>query len=351
MSTKIFNLDNKFDNGSIVKSKAELDEQKKKRSFEQETGIHIDENSKTEHQNLLGYQRTIEHMCGFYDLINYVSKSLNEASKVDFKKNIIYLDSLASQSFFMGKAFYYKYKMIKKGKPIERVIQYNPFITCKYDFIHFINWSVIYIYKNYLYFTASHQEVESTDYKDIPTFSLAVYCDSEIKFEEIFGGYNKVDLRKIKFEIGHELTRKRDVSVSTDLVIYEEQDLLENYDFDEVAIPVIEDKNVEKTIPLVFLNDDNAYLIENLTSQKEKADMEKLASIMNRSVDENMGKYHSPYKALYAAYKYVDGAKEITIDNKITESTDKEKAESFEYLWDYLEQVREEEFLKQQENR
>ena len=44
--------------------------------------------------------------------------------------------------------------------------------------------------------------------------------------------------------------------------------------------------------------------------------MEKLASIMNRSVDENMGKYHSPYKALYAAYKYVDGAKEITIDNK-----------------------------------
>ena len=251
----------------------------------------INNNVKNSEDDLSDYQKTIEHLFGFYECVNYISNQLYHAANIKIEKNIIYLDSIASKDFFMGdgnQIVNVVYKNIKgKRERIEE--KCNPFLTCKYDFLHFVNWEFAYIYKNRLYLIANNKNVNSPFYSHLKYFGLSIYCDDASKFD-IFKNTNYLDLRTIKFAVERIYT--------DDAIEYDTEEFTE-----EISM-FVEDQYIEKTIRCMVLNDKNAHLINSFSDKEFKEEHEKYTSLIkNGNIDRKFGKYDLQYGSIKQFYQ------------------------------------------------
>ena len=251
----------------------------------------IKTNVKTSNSELFNYQKTLEHLFGFYECINYISDKLYHASHVKIDKNIIYLDSIASKDFFMGDGSQIKNIVYKKEKGrrirVEEIC--NPFITCKYDFFSFIDWECAYIYQNYLYLIANNKQVNSPYYSHLKYFGLAIYCDNIDKFE-IFKNSNYLDLRTLKFQVNR---------------IYEDpiDELDDSEDFTEEITMFLEDRFIEKSIKCMILNSKNSHLINTFSNKEFEMEHEKFTRLIkDNNVDRKFGRYNIQFGSMNEFY-------------------------------------------------
>lgn len=266
--SKFFDFDNE-------QTKREKQIKRDLRKAEETGKLSIQDNA-VDSSKLNNYEKCLEHMSGMYDCMNLVSKYLNVGADILFEKNIIYLDRLSSSDFYIHPAFTKRYiRTQQSGKEVESEQKYNPFICCKYDFFARIDWARAYVYGNYLYFVAENKKVESVTYRDIKHFTLAIYCDNPEKMN-IFTNQEFIDIRLIKMDV------------------FEDED--DNGEETQLIDTSWEENYAEKTIPIMVLNEENAYLVES-TYQKE-FDQEReayLAFMRTRSedLDKTMGQYDS----------------------------------------------------------
>lgn len=260
----IFDLNNIFDDNDIGQKKQKQNEiEIKSVNIADTAAIH---------------QKTLEHFCGFYDMINFMNKKIYASSQLRIENNIVFLDEIASRDFFLSPAISYKKHVRQYNKKTEQteiiVIEENqaPFITCKYDFIHWVQWEHAYVHDHYLYLVAAPKKTGSQNLSSLNYFILAIYCDNISKFSCLYGK-DTLDFRKIKFHTEE----------------YED----ENGDEQERAIMYVEDRYVEQSIGLTYLNDDNIQLLYQYNEKEMKAAQEHYKSIFNLSsdgIDKMMGK-------------------------------------------------------------
>lgn len=225
------------------------------------------------------YEKMLEHMCGVYDCINLISKHMNVGAQIKMEDNAIYLDRLSSVDFYMHDGFVEKFEFIdRSGKPIKKENKANPFVVCKYDFFYQIDWTQVYIYKDRMYFVAAPKSINSVSYRNFKYFTLSIFCDVASKMD-IFKGYSHIDLRKIKLDV--------------------EEDEDENGNEIQHITPRWEQNYVEKSIPLMILNDENQHLIKRYSEAEFQEERQKyLDFIANKDIDSAIGKYNVQYASL-----------------------------------------------------
>lgn len=237
-------------------------------------------------EELKKHQKVMEHMTGFYDLIFFVSKMKKMGAKIEIDKNIIKLDSIASNYFYMIPSFTHKYKIFKKGKPENKIVEYNPSITCIYDFIHLIDWEICYIYNDYMYLVAPPKTSDTEQLNNIRHFILAVQCNMPEKFN-IFQKKSYVDFRKIKFNI------------IEDEVYDDDDELIEQI---QMAKMTVEENYVEKTIKCMILDERTKYLINNHNSKLMEQEHQTYNKLINSPQGEQIGKFLKQFNGAYQFY-------------------------------------------------
>lgn len=244
------------------------------------------ENNINAEEELKSHQKILEHYTGFYDLIKFINKMKYQGANIKIEKNIIYLDSIASSHFFMINGFERKYHNYKTKKT--KIQSFPPSITCKYDFIHLINWEAAYIYKEYLYLVASRKPSNTVQFKNINHFTLAIMCNMPEKFK-MFENSNQLDFRKIKFDYDE------DEDEQGNIIQYGKLKVEENY--------------VEKSIKCMILNEKNKDIIYENNEKQIKQELDKYQKLLSSKVDEKVGKYMNQFLGAFQFY-------EINIDNK-----------------------------------
>lgn len=233
------------------------------------------------------YQKTLEHLFGFYECINFISKQKRYGANIKIDKNIIYLDSIASKDFFMsdGKQIKtIKYEM-EKGKKVMKTYPVNPFITCIYDFFHLIDWACAYIYKNHLYLIANNKSVNSPHYSHLKYFGLAIYCDNIDKFK-IFNETEFLDLRSMKYLVDD---------------IYEDPDDEYSEVSEEVTL-YVEENHIEKQLRCMVLNSNNSHLIHSFSEKEFEQEHNKFSKIIKTNPDKAMGRFNLQYSGMREFY-------------------------------------------------
>lgn len=232
-------------------------------------------------ENLAEYNVILEHMVGTYDFVKYLSKEVYQSSHLQIKDNCVFLDAIASSNFYMIPAWEKKYKKRERnGKIVEKVDKFNPSITCKHDFIHFVDWKKAYVYGNRLYLLASNRSLNTKSYRDMSYFSIAIECDMVDKMK-IFDGHDFLDFRKIKFarEIDYVEKRDEDGVVMTNRygdVLYEEVDRDTMF---------VENRYIEKSIPLKVLNNNELHLLSEYADEQFFKDREKYLSSVTQNTE------------------------------------------------------------------
>lgn len=263
-------------------------------------------------------QSILEHMCGSYDLINFINNELNTASNLKIEDNIIYLDYLSSKKFFIGPSFEEKYNATifvkdehgnksKKRKEVVKV--HNPFITCQYDFIHLVDWKIAYVYGDYLYLMANRKNVNSNSYKSMDNYCLAILCDNPNKFNAL-RDFNTLDFRKMIFNA---YDKDETHKVSNEGQSFE---------------LVVENKVVEKNIPIMFLTYENSYLIKKFSLSKLEEEYETYISLNKVKAEDRMGKYFTRYQSIMEHYNInTTNQNQRDYEKEDKEYSDKRKAE------------------------
>lgn len=294
MSGQIFNFEEGLQEGNILKSKSDTNVLNKK----QQSGF----------SDLKQYQITLEHLSGFYDLVNYLSHQIYSAANIKIDKNIIYLDAIASQDFFIGMPFKDKTYIRKNDKREIVDFEHNPFITCKYDFIHFIDWEYACIGQNHVYLIANNKDTNSVTYRNLKYFTLAIYCDMEDKLD-VFREKDRLDFRTIKFSV--------------------QSDVDEDGNIHETADMIVEHRYVEKSIKSFVLTEKNKDLIHYYNKkhlEEEHRNFQEFIKYGNSGaangseIDRKMSYINLKYNGLYNYYK-------IDTENKFKRNYEQEDEE------------------------
>ena len=257
----------------------------------------IKNNEKDNNNNLNNSSvKYLEHSAGFLNLMRFVSSKIKNGAKIKVEDDIIILDAVASEEFFIGRPYTNKKTNYdKNGEQSDIIITSNPYIVCTSDFLSFINWDKIYIIGQYLYLISLNTVCPNDKFKTIKPFALGIYIDNPSKFN-VFNNFSHIDVKN--FQSGY--------NEKTD-------------NFDKLIVP---NNEVTKTIEFYFNKKFQDVL--NLTSmsgfEKDKANyLKRMKSkkMMNEkgemvevdTSEEFVGNYYSEHAGLLNYYANLERAK------------------------------------------